>query len=524
MCVCTQDFKHSLSCLSVSLPGDLLAVHNAAFESLTAVRELFDSALSERWNSNLFFQFERLLGAAFSLLRPVEPELSRAGSNHVEPQYNGQRILGCSAHAAALELANLIRIGCWAAGDLRGLANALNGRHFPCWQIGLDPGLVQKSQGYSDDHDQHWRTLERRQDTLRDYLRSAKQPNAARLIEAMCEEARAVAEKRQLGSFVSTSGRQQESLQAPARKNDAKQKPQSRREHELRSAYDGATRLFQELEHLRGRSSELPALLRCIVVGDAYSTAIALVQTSLARTRKRRPVRTPNEKRATASSLVLALWRRVQNACRRARLGKCYNVALSLMPRRFFRDPHVLGRLDHLLEEAIAEVSYSVRMADGSPTLELGGRRIHGKWEQAWAIYRNRLRHSREFWRAMADVDREMLSRQVTQVLDYDPVWLKRELEEEFLGPLELARPRLPKSFRRCSSSKMRALLEALWRQGPVPLQRVQRTVGCSSVEALLKQKDRANGWMARNDLGWEIKKQGETLVMLAVDPVEQSR
>jgi hypothetical protein len=162
-------------------------------------------------------------------------------------------------------------------------------------------------------------------------------------------------------------------------------------------------------------------------------------------------------------------------------------------------------------------------MPDSSPTLELASRHAPIASQRAWTIYRNRLRRSREFWQAMADVDREMLSHRVTQALDYDPVWLKRELEDEFLGPLELARPRLPRSFRRCSSSKMRALVEALWRQGPVPLQRVQRKVGCSSLEALLKQKDRANGWMARNNFGWEIRKQGETLVMLAVDPVEKN-
>jgi hypothetical protein len=510
---------HSSLCPGEGLPGDLLTAHLAVFECVCAVKRLFASAASEAWDVNLLFDLEHALSNALDVARPVDAEFASAGPKCVEPQYNGQPIRGCSAHAATLALANLIRVGCWAAGDLRGLTDTLaTTRSAQVKAVSWQPAAFRK-RSFPIDYSRYRAIIENRQAAVREYLRTAKPPNVERLFEALCIEAGDAATKR--GQAADASCPQQV---RPTNHPDARirSKPQSRRQLELRRAWKGATRLLAELERLQGRKPpvELPFLLRCFAIGNTFSEAIALAQLPLQRIRGRRPVEAAGEKRETASALILALWGRLNRTCDRCGIGRCYKIAVSLMPRRCLRDDGFLRRFDTKIAEAVWEASRE-RLPGELPGLLAQRRNTFNASERAWLLYEERLRRSREFWQAAAAVDYRKLQRRAQRILDFDPVRLRRELEEEFVGPLNKAR-RLPKKFRCCSSTKMRAMFDVLWENGSAPVGEVRRATGCSSVEALFKQKDRANSWLAKNDLPWEIKKQGDTLAIVKLNAVRQ--
>jgi hypothetical protein len=137
---------------SLQFPSDLLLAHNAAVSCIRLAMQLHGTATSgvfdEKATVEMLVALEKRLLTARPLILAVSKKLSNSQlSFKARGWFNGQPINEENAHQVALESAFSLYVGCWGAGDPRGLARALAGRASRAWTepkgiITIDPEVI----------------------------------------------------------------------------------------------------------------------------------------------------------------------------------------------------------------------------------------------------------------------------------------------------------------------------------------------------------------------------------------------
>jgi hypothetical protein len=448
------------------------------------------------------------LALARSLLLPVSEEFARTRQRKFQVHFNGQPIVGESAHEAGVVLGYVLFIGSWGAGDLRGLANSFLGRKSP-WQTAqkIDKEVVS-----------------RRLDKIFCFLESVNPPPTKGLIEAMRVEVQEAARNRH-EVLSQTLIPQEKPLAGP----DEEEEQFS----ELREAWFGANRLLHSLTTLSGQvnrkqtvNRKLDDRIELVVVlpmifswlaenNESCAGPIVLVQTRLAEARKRKGIKVVGRDRETAAAAIVALALSFNRICRNCGVIKCKNAAESLVPGVLIQSLGQDGdrKFPRLLESVVKGSLYAREFPR-----QFGG--IEEKYS-GMKDWHSILLASEQFQRTLAEIDAERLFRESSEALDFDSDFLKAELILEFSDLLaseqENPVPEVFQSF----PPKQQKLLQVLWGKEKVSIQKILRAVygpRSPSMEALEKLKDRTNSRLAQAGLLWEIKQQGNTFELVSVE------
>jgi hypothetical protein len=249
----------------------------------------------------------------------------------------------------------------------------------------------------------------------------------------------------------------------------------------------------------------LPELLASLKT-RADEGALALVQGKLAEARQGKVVRAAMEERETAALVVLALWRRVLVSCSTTGVFDCYNAAFSAAPFGLIQRMRTTrySIFPWMLKEAVGCVLWNHPPKDPDC--------IH---DPDWMAFYENLRLSEDFHMAISKVNSSVLVRELAETLDFEPELLEAELKLEFRDLLANEKEPGRKDGFLDFPTKQRRLLGLLQGKGNVPIQKViQDLYGRNgSLDTLLKLKKDTNRNLAVKRPGYEIRKQGDTLL-----------
>jgi hypothetical protein len=506
-----QESPTSESIDNTQLPSDLLVAHTAAVSCIRLAMQLHKAATSDAFDEKadveLLVALEKRLRTARPLILASSKKLSISQlSPKARGWYNGQQIIEDNAHLVALEMASLLYVGCWGAGDPRGLARALARRP------SRDYGVGSEGKGIATIDPQ---VIQGRHKHLRTYLCTIRPLAGERLVKAMEIEVEMAAQKdRETAPAIFTR-------RAPTTRSNRpnEEKPN---DSNLYAASRGVSNLLCQLKTLRkefpcewdnetwsryGRSTLLPELLASPGV-SADEGALALVQGKLAEARQGKRVRAANEERETAALVILALWRRLWAACCNSGVNDCYKAALSAIPFVLVQKISKTGSskdFPWMLKEAARCVLNSYLPHDE-----------YYEHDPAWVAFYENLRISEDFQLAVSRVDSSRLVRELAEILDFEPDMLEAELKLEFRDLLANEKEPGREDEFLDFPAKQRKLLGLLQGEGNVPVRKVTQVLygRNGSLDTLLKLKKDTNRNLAVKRPGYEIRKQGDTFLL----------